>query len=102
MKTNKVKTLILGGYGYVGSQIDGDLRIGRNEVDLCKKNETYRFIKKIRPEQVIHSAPRGLFTNSKDTSKTQSLLQELQIHCNVINACLKNNVKKLLAISSIS
>lgn len=45
MKTNKVKTLILGGYGYVGSQIDGDLRIGRNEVDLCKKNETYRFIK---------------------------------------------------------
>ena len=49
-----MKTLVTGGYGMVGSAIDADIHLAREDCDLTNRERTEYTFKKLQPEGIIH------------------------------------------------
>ncbi len=72
----------------------------RQELDLLNKNFVDNFFSKVKPEVVILAAAKvgGILANSKYPA--DFLIENLTIQNNIIDACLKNKVKRLLFLGS--
>lgn len=103
------KIYVAGHKGLVGSAISRYLKnhnynnlIFRTheELDLTIQKDTIEFFKKERPEYVFLSAAivGGILANS--TYPAEFIYSNLTIQCNVIPACAKYKVKKLLFLGS--
>lgn len=94
------KRLVTGGTGMVGSQIRADIKIGRNDYNLCEWNQVNELFEKYKPEQVIHTAAKvgGVWANM--TQKADFYRDNILMNTFVLEAARVHNVKKLIAFLS--
>lgn len=103
------KILVTGHRGLVGSAIirklekEGFTNIitrSHKELDLCNQKQTYEFFEKERPDYVFLAAAKvgGIMANS--TYPAEFIYNNLMIACNIIDACYKYGVKKLMNLGS--
>lgn len=95
-----IKRLVTGGTGMVGSQIQADVKIGRNDYNLCDWNQVNQLFEKYRPEQVIHTAAKvgGVWANI--TQKADFYRDNILMNTFVLETARVHNVKKLVAFLS--
>lgn len=110
MQSHKdIKIFVAGHRGMVGSAIVRELKKNgfhqiitrsREELDLTDQRRVREFFEKERPDQVYLAAAKvgGIYANS--AYPADFIYQNLMIEANVINSSFKNNVRKLLFISS--
>lgn len=94
-----MKKLITGGTGLVGSSFRDGIKVG-SSVDLRKYDDAYSLIKDQKPDVVIHTAAivGGVGANIENPAKF--FTDNIQINTNVIDACYKLGVKKLVCFLS--
>lgn len=103
------KIFVAGHKGMVGSAIFRELKkkgfkniitIPKNKLDLTNQNKVNIFFKNNKIDQVYLAAAKvgGILANK--TYPYDFLYQNILIQTNVINACLKNNVKKIMFLGS--
>ncbi|MBN2166847.1 MAG: GDP-L-fucose synthase [Marinilabiliaceae bacterium] len=108
MKTES-KIFVAGHKGLVGSSIVRTLQAKgynniicktRQEVDLSNLSAVYSFFESEKPEYVVLAAAKvgGIMANN--TYRADFIFENLQIQNNVISACWKFGVKKMLFLGS--
>ena len=98
MISNKV--LVTGGRGLVGSAFSNNfIKVGR-EFDLTSKEQTEELIRKTQPEYVIHTAGKVGGVGGNSTFQAEYFYDNLCINTNIIEACKKYKVKRLIAFTS--
>lgn len=93
------KLLVTGGSGLVGFSIKADIKIGR-EFDLISQIKTNEVFELHKPTHVIHCAAKVGGLGSNMNYKGEFFYNNIMINTNVIEACRKNNVEKLLVFLS--
>ena len=108
MNLNKIKIIVFGGSGLVGSGLVKKLKSTdyiffnpkRNEVDLFNYGETNKFIKDIKPDLVINCAGKvgGIAVNNDN--HFDFFIKNFDIGKNIINSCIENKIDKLINLGS--
>lgn len=93
------KILVTGGNGLVGSEIDADIKIGK-EYDLKNPKESDFLFETHKPTHVIHCAAKVGGLGGNINSMGSYFYENLLINTNVIESARKYNVKKLISFSS--
>jgi GDP-L-fucose synthase len=106
-----MKILVTGGYGLVGKSFQkivknmGNLEdefffLSRKDCDLRDTEEVYNIFEKIQPDVVVHlaSCVGGVYENM--LNNYNYLLDNTRLNLNIIDACNKYNVKRLINILS--
>lgn len=100
-------TFIAGHNGMVGSALVRKLAnkedlilVNKQELDLENQSEVNQFFKKYKPSKVYLAAAKvgGIYANN--IYRADFIYKNLQIQNNIINACHKYNVDKLLFLGS--
>ena len=109
MMEKESKIYVAGHKGLVGSAILRSLK-ARNyinfilkdhkELDLTNQTEVFNFFESEKPEFVFLAAAKVGGILSNNTYPAQFAYSNLSIQTNIIHACYKNNVKKLLFLGS--
>lgn len=103
----KERVLVTGGSGLVGKAIENIEKIdmtwrylSSKDVDLTIESDVLKEFDNYRPTIVIHLASKvaGLYGNMENNYSM--LVDNLKIHTNVLEACRKYNVSKLVNILS--
>tara|TARA_A100000164_G_scaffold183878_1_gene163253 strand:+ start:2122 stop:3048 length:927 start_codon:yes stop_codon:yes gene_type:complete len=100
---------VAGHTGLVGSAIIRKLKekkfnniitIQRKKLDLTNQNQTFAFLKKIKPKFVFIAAAKvgGIVDNN--INKADFIFENLQIQNNLIHGCKLNHVKNILFLGS--
>lgn len=94
------KSLATGGNGFIGKNLNVDVKISRKDADLRNYNQVYNVIKKHKPNTVIHCA--ALHTGFMDlkNNHTDFVINNITMDMNVIQVCKELDVDNLLMISS--
>jgi GDP-L-fucose synthase len=93
------KLLVTGGNGLVGSEINSDIKVGR-EFDLKNSSESDKLIQTYKPTHLIHCAGKVAGLGGNMNYMGEYFYDNLMINTNIIESCRKNNVEKLLVFSS--
>jgi GDP-L-fucose synthase len=93
------KLLVTGGNGLVGSEINCDIKVGR-EFDLRNSLESDKLIETYKPTHLIHCAGKVAGLGGNMNYMGEYFYDNLMINTNIIESCRKNNVDKLLVFSS--
>jgi GDP-L-fucose synthase len=106
-----MKVLVTGGYGLVGKSlqkivkskdnlIDEFVFLSRQDCDLRNIQDVYNIFEKIRPDVVIHlaSCVGGVYENM--LNNYNYLLDNSRLNLNIIDACNKYKIKRLINILS--
>ena len=109
-----MKILVTGAKGLVGSSIksvykehyklDEEIEcifVDRSHCNLLSQNQVNNLIKDTKPDAVIHTAARvgGIGMNLRTPAK--QFYQNILMNTLLIHSCYMNNVKKLIAFSSV-
>lgn len=95
--------LILGKDGFIGSNIKGDLKLGRKDVNLLNTDEVLRIFEKYQPTTLINCAGmHGSFISLQESEQSDFLFDNLQIDINILSAAKKLRIPNLLLLSSIT
>ncbi len=103
------KIYVAGHRGLVGSAIVRSLKrsgyeniIGRShkELDLTEQADVRKFFEEERPDIVVLAAAKVGGINANNTKPAEFAYSNMQIQCNVIEACHQYKVKKLLFLGS--
>lgn len=70
------------------------------ELNLTDQVDTYHFLSQHKPDYVILAAAKVGGIHANNTYPASFIYNNLQIECNVIDACYKSRVKKLLVLGS--
>lgn len=101
------KILVTGSSGMVGfyfknlnNNNNNIIELKKDEVNLLNFNQINKFISLIKPDVVVHLAALvgGVKTNTERVSDFYS--ENIQINTNLLNACNKNNVDKVISLLS--
>lgn len=103
------KIYIAGHAGLVGSNLLNKLeeykfkhiiKARRNELDLTNRKDVFYYFNQYRPEYVILAAAKvgGIYANN--TYPADFITDNIEIQTNIIKACYKFGVKKLLFLGS--
>ncbi len=105
-----MKTLILGSNGLVGSNLlkkykesrPGSVLLHpvRNELDLTKREKVFEYFRNFRPDLVFLCAAKVGGIKANNDYKADYITQNLRIQTNVIEACHRYEVKKLVFLGS--
>jgi len=99
-----MKVIVTGGGGLVGHSLKKIcpefIFLTRNDGDLRKNHEVDAIFRKEKPDIVIHLASHvgGVYDNMK--YNYTYLMDNTRIHMNIVDACQKYNVKRLINILS--
>jgi GDP-L-fucose synthase len=94
--------LILGKDGFIGKNIDGDLKVGKTDCDLTNQEALTLLFKKLKPTTVVNcSGKHGSFQQMQG-NHIDFLLNNLRIDMNVLEAAQKCDVENVLLLSSIT
>jgi len=92
--------LITGGTGLVGSAIDVGTKVSSSDVDLRIAEDTFNFFEKQKPKKVIHCAGRVGGLGGNMNYKGEFFYENIMINTNVLEACRKIGVKKVISFLS--
>ena len=95
-------TLITGGSGFIGSNLDGDIKASRADADLTQLDETLDYFADVKPSVVIHAAAKhGNYAQMRE-NRVEYYRDNILINVNVFEAAKRVGVKNLLAFSSVT
>lgn len=108
MYSSLMSILVLGASGLVGSATLKELQkqkrpaIGasRADVDLLNRQDTFEFIRKVKPDMVIDAAAKVGGIGANDKFPVNFLSENLQIQTNLIDACHEFKVEKFIFLGS--
>lgn len=108
MYSSLMSILVLGASGLVGSATLKELQkqkrpaIGasRADVDLLNRQDTFEFIRKVKPDIVIDAAAKVGGIGANDKFPVNFLSENLQIQTNLIDACHEFKVEKFIFLGS--
>jgi GDP-L-fucose synthase len=93
--------LVTGGNGLVGSHFKGDLlRVSSKDCDLKDKKSTNDFFMSNSIDSVIHCAAKVGGVGGNMNYKGEFYYDNIMINTNVIEACRKSNIKKMVSFLS--
>ncbi len=105
------KILITGASGLVGSNLITRLEQeeshtnllypSHSELDLLDQRDVNRFVEETKPKYVFHCAATVGGIQANINSPYKFLYNNLVMQNNVINACIENNVEKVLFLASV-
>ena len=105
-----MRTLILGSKGLVGSNLLTKYKNSRpnyeilhpvrNELDLTKREKVFEYFGNFRPDLVFLCAAKVGGIKANNDYKADYITQNLRIQTNVIEACHRYDVKKLVFLGS--
>lgn len=101
-----MKVLVTGGHGLVGKSmqdlnLEGEYKfLSRTDCDLRDEKSVQEYFSLYNPDVVVHLASHvgGVYDNM--SNNWTYLMDNLKINCNVVTACKKCNVKKLINVLS--
>lgn len=101
-----MKVLVTGGHGLVGKSmqdlsLEGEYKfLSRTDCDLRDEKSVEEYFNSYNPDVVVHLASHvgGVYDNMNNN--WTYLMDNLKINCNVVTACKKGNVKKLINVLS--
>jgi GDP-L-fucose synthase len=105
------RILITGAGGLVGSALERGLRrLGyqnifgpsRHECDLLSKEDVLSYFNSKKPDIVFHAAARVYGIGGNLKNKALSFYENNVINTNVIDACYKASVKKVVAMGTVA
>lgn len=105
----KIKTLLLGGSGLVGSSLkeklshNKNLKIqspSRNELDLFDYKSTKKYIDNQNPDLIINAAAKVGGINANNTQRVDFLLENLKININVLESSINKPNLKIINLGS--
>lgn len=93
-------TLVTGGTGLVGSAIQAEIKLGSKDVDLKIQKDVDQLFSKHLPDNVIHCAARVGGLGDNMNHKGEFYHDNIMMNTNVLEACRKYNVKKVVSFLS--
>ena len=109
MINKKSKIYVAGHKGLIGSAILRKLKFEKysnllfrtkKQLDLTNQLDTYKFLKKNRPDAVIIAAAKVGGINANNTLKAEFIYENLAIQNNLIHGSYKAGVKNLIFLGS--
>jgi len=109
MINKKSKIYVAGHKGLIGSAILRKLKFEKysnllfrtkKQLDLTNQPDTYKFLKKNRPDAVIIAAAKVGGINANNTLKAEFIYENLAIQNNLIHGSYKAGVKNLIFLGS--
>ena len=95
-------TLITGGTGFIGSNLDGDIKASRADADLTLFDEALDYFSQVKPSIVIHAAAKHGNYAQMSKNRVEYYRDNILINVNVFEAAKRVGVKNLLAFSSVT
>jgi len=94
--------LITGGSGFIGSNLDGDIKLSSKDCDLKNYDETIECFREHSPEIILNCAAHHGNYQSMFKNPVEMFTQNMLININVMRAAKEVGVKKLLSYSSVT
>ena len=94
--------LITGGSGFIGSNLEGDIKLSSKDCDLRNYNRTLECFKKYKPTSILHCAAHHGNYISMHNLPVESFMDNMLINMNVLRAAKELNIKKLIAYTSVT
>ena len=102
------RILVTGGNGLLGSQIiklldekkKKNFSFSSKKLDLTNYKKIDNFFKKNKPTHVIHAANKVFGIGGNSQNKFEMINENLIINSNLLKACKKYNIKKIVCIGS--
>lgn len=104
-----MRVLITGGNGLCGSALKEEINnlkndfyfLNRTDADLRNTNEVSKLFCELKPDCVIHTAAKVGGIGGNEAMHEEFFYDNISINLNIIRNCIKQNVKKLFAFSSV-
>ena len=97
-----MQTLITGGSGFIGSNLDGDIKLSSSDVDFRKFSDTLDCFKKYRPTKIINCAAKfGNYINMQ-REISEYFSDNMRINLNVYEAARLTGVQNMISTSTIT
>jgi len=94
--------LITGGSGFIGSNLDGEVKVSTKDADLLDYEETIKLFRRIEPTTLIHAAAKhGNYAQIED-DKVGYYRENALININVFEAARISGIENLIAFSSVT
>ena len=74
----------------------------KNELNIENLNSIKKYLKKVKPGYLIHTAALSRPMDIHEKNITKSINTNIIGTANIVNACLENKVKKLGHVSSVA
>jgi len=110
-KKVSMKVLITGANGLCGSALNEEILkqqnkntfyyANREDADLRNYNEVEKLFNTFKPDCVIHTAARVGGIGGNEAMHEEFFFDNISINLNVIRNCIRHDVKKLFAFSSV-
>lgn len=97
-----MKTILIGASGYIGSSLDADIRISRNDIDLLDFGLLKSLLTKHRPTHLIGAAAKHGSFQEMQKNHSDFLRTNLLIDSNILEASRQCGIESVLLLSSIS
>jgi len=94
--------LITGGSGFIGSNLDGDIKLSSKDCDLKNYDETIECFREHSPEIILNCAAYHGNYQSMFKNPAEMFSNNMLININVMRAAKEIGVKKLLSFSSVT
>ena len=97
-----MKVLVTGGTGFIGSYINGDIKLSSKDLDLMNLDDTINCFKYHSPDIIIHCAAKQRNHSTMIKFMADHLYDNVIINMNLFKAAQISNVKKIISLSSIN
>ena len=95
-------TLITGGTGFVGQNLEGDFSVSTKDANLLDFEKTYKLFQDFKPDTIIHAAARHGNYAQVETDKVGYYRENALININVFEAARLSGVENIHAFSSVT